>query len=269
MLDIKIPENNINYTFFEKNLTKLCSFSVTGLTSILRLLLIKQIQKITNKKVLFITSTEQNALKYKNDLSKAFDINAEILPFQNISMYETIYQNKYEYAQQYHIINSNPDIVIVPVKALLEKFPDKKFYDENEFQLKIGDEIDIQKLAQKFVDLGYKRSTMVNDIGEFSIRGDIIDFYSLEDNPVRIELWGDEIVDLRYFNNETKKSIEKVKSAKILPLYKFILSDFDKSNIDTKLKEQIELDGYFEGIEVYQNILNPKLTSVSSVRQIE
>lgn len=49
---------------------------------------------------------------------------------------------------------------------------------------------------------------MVSDIGEFSIRGDIIDFYSLDKHPTRIELWGDEIVDIRYFNNETQKSIE-------------------------------------------------------------
>lgn len=51
---------------------------------------------------------------------------------------------------------------------------------------------------------------MVSDIAEFSVRGDIIDIFSLDKAPVRIELWGDEVVDLRYFNNETQKSIEKL-----------------------------------------------------------
>lgn len=64
---------------------------------------------------------------------------------------------------------------------------------------------------------------MVNDISEFSIRGDIADIFSLDGNPVRIELWGDEVVDIRYFNNETQKSIEKTKSVEILPIYKFTL----------------------------------------------
>ena len=49
---------------------------------------------------------------------------------------------------------------------------------------------------------------MVNDIAEFSIRGDITDIFSLQNNPVRIEFWGDEIVDIRYIDRETQKSIE-------------------------------------------------------------
>ena len=70
MFNIKIPENNPNYSLFENYLAKSFSFAVTGLTGILRLLLIKQIKKITGKKVLIITSTEQNALKYRNDLKR-------------------------------------------------------------------------------------------------------------------------------------------------------------------------------------------------------
>ncbi|MBQ3819496.1 hypothetical protein II810_03525 [bacterium] len=260
MLNIKIPENNNNYNSFEKCVLSSRSFTVTGLTAVLRLLLIKQIKKITQKKILFITSTEQNALRYKNDLSKAFDENSEILPFQNISMYENVFQNKYDYANQYKILTGNPDIVIAPVKVFLEKFPKKEFYTDNEIELKIGDEIDTKGLAQNLINLGYKRSTMVNDIGEFSIRGDIIDFYTLDENPVRIELWGDEIVDLRYFDNETQRSIEKIKSVKILPMYKFMLPKGNDIK-PKKLREAVELEGYFEGIEIYQNSFNKDLVS--------
>lgn len=96
----------------------------------------------------------------------------------------------------------------------------------------MGDEIDVKKIGEKLVELGYKRSTMVSDIAEFSIRGDIIDIYSLDKKPVRIELWGDEVVDLRYFDNETQKSIEKIKEFEILPVHKFVLKSplppFDK-----------------------------------------
>ena len=104
---------------------------------------------------------------------------------------------------------------------------------------------------------------MVSDIGEFSIRGDIVDFYSLDKHPVRIELWGDEIVDIRYFNNETQKSIEKLKSTEILPMYKFTLSDVS-DDLWQKLapKDDGEEKGYFEGIEIYQNYFNDKLVTV-------
>ena len=270
MFKINAPENNENYSLFEHYLTKSFSFAVTGLTTLLRLLLITKIKKITDKKILVITSTEQNALKYQNDLIKAFSEKSELIPFQNISMYEAVSPNLYDYAEQVRILTEKPDIVIAPVKTLLEKFPTQKFYDENSVEIKIGEEIDVKDIAQKFVDLGYKRSTMVSDIGEFSIRGDIIDFYTLDKFPVRIELWGDEIVDIRYFNNETQKSVEKIKSAKIMPMYKFVLpsthplapSPKGRGNIPAEIANDVENEGYFEGVEVYQNYFNPDLISI-------
>lgn len=257
MFNIIAPKNDENYALFEHYLTKSFSFAVTGLTTLLRLLLIQKIHKITEKKVLVITATEQNALKYQNDLKKAFGVNADLIPFQNISMYESVSPNRYDYAEQVRVLTEKPDVVIAPVKALLEKFPTQKFYEENSVTVKVGDEIDLKKLIQQFVDLGYKRSTMVSDIGEFSVRGDIIDFFSLDKNAVRIELWGDEIVDIRYFNNESQKSIEKIKSAKIMPMYKFTL----KNGVPDEIKKEDE-EGYFEGIEVYQNYFNTDLASI-------
>lgn len=263
MFKINAPENNENYALFENYLAKKFSFAITGLTTILRLLLVTKIRKITDKKILFVTSNEQNALRYQNDLEKAFGVKSELLPFQNISMYETVSPNRYDYAEQYRVLTEKPDIVIAPVKALLEKFPTKSFYKNNSTTIKIGDEIDTKNLAQKFVNLGYKHSTMVSDIGEFSIRGDIVDFYSLDKHPVRIELWGDEIVDIRYFNNETQKSIEKLKSTEILPMYKFTLEKV-ADDLWQKLAPKDEGDekGYFEGIEVYQNYFNNDLVTV-------
>lgn len=103
---------------------------------------------------------------------------------------------------------------------------------------------------------------MVSDIGEFSIRGDIADIYSLEENPVRVEFWGDEIIDIRFFNNETQKSIEKIKEITIEPLYKFILPDSTPKDFPKELQEQLDNEGYFEGVNVYQSYFNNDLVSV-------
>ena len=103
---------------------------------------------------------------------------------------------------------------------------------------------------------------MVSDIGEFSIRGDISDIYSLNDNPVRVEFWGDEIVDIRFFNNETQKSVEKIKEITIEPLYKFVLPETLPDDFPPELKEQLQNEGYFEGINVYQSYFNSDLVSV-------
>lgn len=266
----RINTDNISesYEDFRAKVKQGKTFAVTGLTSILRLFLLTKIKEYSKKKILFITSTEQNALKYQSDLISAFNINAEVMPFQNISMYETISPNLYDYAQQLKILNSKPNIIICPVKSILEKFPTCEFFKKNKLKIKVGDSIDLKNLAQQLITLGYKKATMVNDISEFSIRGDIADIFSLDENPVRIELWGDEVVDIRYFNNETQKSIEKVKSVEILPIYKFTL-DGKKQLLQNLQKEIIEDnadfipdESYFEGIEVYQNYFNSDLVSI-------
>lgn len=260
MFSIDCLKTNENYQLFKADAEARISFAVTGLVTILRLLLVQKTHEISKKKILFITSSEQNALRYQNDFKKAFGMETSLLPFQNISMYESVASNVYDYAEQVKILRERPDIVIAPVKTLLEKFPASDFYEQNKLTIKVGDEIDLKNLSQKLVNLGYKRSTMVSDIAEFSIRGDIADVFSLDKNPVRIELWGDEVVDLRYFDNETQKSVEKVKEIEILPIYKFLLDN--PKGLPKEIKEQVDEEGYFEGIEVYQNYFNKNLVSV-------
>lgn len=240
---------------FNTNIKNSKSFVVTGLTTFLRLFLLNEIVK-TEKKVLFITSTEQSALKYQSDLYSFFNKQSSIFPYQNSSMYEIIPSNIYDYSSQVNLLLNPQDIIIVPVKTLLEKFPSKSFFIKNKLSLKIGDNISQKELLEKLTNLGYKRSTMVNDISEFSIRGDIADIYTLKENPVRIEFWGDEIVDIRFFDRETQKSIEKIKTIDILPVYKFILPEKTPNDFPKELLDKLTEEKYFEGIEVYQSYFN-------------
>ena len=252
-------------SFFDKfvrNIKKGKSFTLTGLTTFSRLLLLKYIYKLSGKNVLFITSTEQSALKYSADLERLFDLDLSTIPYQNISPYEAVAGSLYDYEKQIKTLLDKPNIVLAPVKVLLEKFPSGHFFADNSFSLKVGENISQQELLQKLIKLGYRRSTMVSDIGEFSIRGDIADIYTLEENPVRIEFWGDEIVDIRFFNNETQKSVEKIQETSINPLYKFILPEKPPKDFPENLREQIENEGYFEGINVYQSYFNEELVSI-------
>ncbi len=254
-----------NSSFFDNLVRKIKrqkSFTLTGLTSFSRLLLLNYICRLSGKRVLFITSTEQAGSKYETDLNKLFNLEANLMPFQNVSPYETLQGNIYDYQKQIDILISKPQVVIAPVRVLTEKFPEYRFFKENSLNLKIGDSITQQELLKILIKLGYKRSTMVSDIGEFSIRGDISDIFSLHENPVRIEFWGDEIVDIRFFNNETQKSIEKIQEINIKPLYKFVLPPSPPKEFSQKLKEQFNEEGYFEGINVYQSYFNPNLVSI-------
>ncbi len=243
--------------------------SLSGLNNPIKLLLIKSITD-EGKKVLFLVNNEQTALKYQNDLN-ALNLEGSIFPYQETSLYDDVLQNKYIYQEQVNIINNNDDIVIAPIKAVLEKFPSKNFYDNNSVEIKKGRELDYQNFIEKLIKLGYKRKNTTIDIGEFSVKGDIIDIYPLYKYPVRIEFFGDEIEDIRCFDPATQKSFKKCENIVIYPFYKLILDektkeDFEKipfknKNLGDEIKEKLIESGYFEGIEYYFQYLNKDLSS--------
>ena len=250
---------------------------LSGFLSPFDLFLIKSIVS-AGKKVLYVTLDEQSALKAQKDLETLLEIKSEVLVSQEIGLYSELEKNYYIYQEQVNIFLNKPDVVFAPVKSLLEKYADIDFYKNNIIEFKKDDEIDYQEIAKKLVNLGYKRVTNVSDIGEFALRGDILDIYGLDYNPIRIEFFADVIEDIRYFNPNTQKSFKKVENAKILPLYKFVLNDEKRANfikkissikiddeftqqIKNELNEKIETQNYFEGIEYYLNYISDKTSS--------
>lgn len=259
------------YALIKKNI----SFSFSGVTNCSKLFQIAQIAEKTNKNIILVTSGEQSALKYQNDLRTLFELETVLFPYQDGSIYDTNTKNKYKYARQVSILRKSPEhkIIIVPLKALFEKFPDIDFYEKNKKEVKVNDEIDVVEFAAELVRLGYKRKTLVADVGEFSVRGDIIDVFPLTEKPYRIELWGDTVTDLRMFDNLNQKSICKVPSVEILPVYKFILDDDsyekipeDKDNENyLQIIEALKNKDYFEGIEYYETCFNPDIDIVTRI----
>ncbi len=258
-------------------LKKCISFAMSGITNCSKLFILADFLLKNNKKLVYVVETEQTALKYCNDLKKMFNIDAIIFPYQDGSIYDTNSKNLYKYAKQINILNSalSNEILIVPQKALFEKFPDKNFFEINTLNIKVDDDINIEEIALKLVKMGYKRKTLVADIGEFSIRGDIIDIYPLSENPYRLELWGDTVTDIRIFDASNQRSISKQKDINIQPIYKFILNNESYKKIEKiidcneenqlEILEQIKNENYFEGIEYYESYFNNDLKVISQL----
>lgn len=105
------------------------------------------------------------------------------------------------------------------------------------------DVIDVEKggllnekeLAERLVSFGYEKSYQVENPGQFSVRGGIIDIFDLtEENPYRIELWGDEVESIRSFDILSQRSIEKLESISVFPAAEFVL---EEERIRTGLKK--------------------------------
>ncbi len=97
-----------------------------------------------------------------------------------------------------------------------------------------GGTLDEAALARRLVDLGYEKTAQVEGSGQFSIRGGIIDIYDLtEENPYRIELWGDQVESIRSFDVLSQRSIEKLESVTIYPAAEFVM---DRERLEAGVK---------------------------------
>ena len=91
---------------------------------------------------------------------------------------------------------------------------------------RVGDEVELEKLKKRLVAMGYESVYQIEASGQFAVRGGIIDVFPLtEENPYRIELWGDEIDSLRSFDAESQRSIENLEEIKISPAAELILTE--------------------------------------------
>lgn len=105
----------------------------------------------------------------------------------------------------YHKENA-PKILISPIRTLLHKLPSKA--NLTNFRIQKGEKLDINALKDKIVRFGYEFVDIVQDKGEVSFRGEIIDIFSInDDEPVRLLLDDDEVESIRHFNLQSQKSI--------------------------------------------------------------
>lgn len=102
-------------------------------------------------------------------------------------------------------------IILAPIGALLEGLLAPERLRSSEFSITLDSRVDLEELSERLVYLGYERVTQVENWGQFSIRGGIVDVAPFnEDYPVRIELFGDEVDSLRSFDFVSQRSLENI-----------------------------------------------------------
>ncbi|MEJ7517431.1 hypothetical protein WL766_13240, partial [Staphylococcus pasteuri] len=94
----------------------------------------------------------------------------------------------------------------------------------HQVELEVGDDIDVDEFLNKLVNMGYRRESVVSHIGEFSLRGGIIDIYPLIGDPVRIELFDTEVDSIRDFDVETQRSNQNLEHVHITTASDYIIT---------------------------------------------
>jgi len=116
-----------------------------------------------------------------------------------------------------------PRIVICSVSALLRSFPTPQWISDTHFTLRTGEEWDIDKLLELLNQRVYTQVERVEDVGEYSVRGSLVDLWTPgEDTPTRIEFFGDHIEALRSFRAADQRSFRKIDEVCVLPSREFV-----------------------------------------------
>ena len=199
---------------------------ISGLTDVAETSVVAGINEFTKRPILLVTYNEVQARKLAENI-KYFTEKVYVFPKKEILTYDYVAESKdlpYERIDVLNKIYDNKNIIVVTtIEAIEQKILSKAELYKNTLNFEIGKRCNIDEIKQKLVDLGYVRYELIDARGEFSIRGGIIDISISDTTGVRIELWGDEVDSIRFFNIVSQRSTSQIEKIEIYPAHEFIL----------------------------------------------
>ena len=199
-------------------------FQITNLVGSSLSFVISETFKTSEKSYLLIFNDKEEAAYYLNDLE-------QLLGEKNVLFYPGSYRRPYQIeevdnanvllrSEVLNRINSQKKaaIIVTYPAALFEKVITKKELEKNTLKVTVGETLSLDFVNELLFEYKFKRVDFVTEPGDFSVRGGIVDVFSFSnDEPYRIEFFGDEIESIRSFDVATQLSKEKLKKVAIIP----------------------------------------------------
>ncbi len=234
----------------------------------LQALVVASAVKDAARPVLWLVESTDEMYQAQDNLSAFLDASwINVYPPLDVRPYQDDSPSKEIVAKRISVLSrlllKHPCVVIAPIEAAVWPVMPKEELEASHIGLKAEVDIDRDDLTRRLVQMGYTREALIDDIGQFSIRGSVMDIYSpgMED-PVRIDLWGDTITSIKAFNLNTQRSGKEVQAVTILPASEVLLDMNHVKNARPwlrRMKDQsmatligdIEQGIYPPGIEAY------------------
>ena len=180
--------------------------------------------KQSDKPFLLIFNEKEEAAYYLNDLEQMIGAN-------DVLFYPSSYRRPYQIeetdnanvllrSEVLNRINSRkkPAVIVTYPEALFEKVVTRKELEKNTLKVAVGEHVSIDFINEVLFEYEFKRVDFISEPGEFSVRGGILDVFSFSnDNPYRIEFFGNEVDSIRTFDVATQLSVEKQTKITIIP----------------------------------------------------
>lgn len=203
--------------------------AITGVTTVHKANIISALCHFKNVRAFCVAQNELEAQTLCNDLC-VMGMRACVYPSRDFT-FINVSGESHEYEHQrlsvlQKIINNECDVVIACLDAASQYTIPKDVLADTTIKLQSGTEISIEKLTKVLILLGYERTTLVEGVGQFAVRGGIVDlFMPHAQYPVRIEMFGDEIDTINYFDILTQRRTDYCESILLTPSTEVLISD--------------------------------------------
>ncbi|WP_285959372.1 transcription-repair coupling factor [Thomasclavelia spiroformis] len=174
----------------------------------------------------------------------------------------------------YQLTKNEPRILITHSQAIIRHLPTKQLFIDNCLKIKVGMQIDIYDLKASLLKSGYQSAIRVDQPFYFSKRGGVIDVFSIQyENPIRIEFFDDEIESIRFYNQNTQRTIENINEITILPASDILYDDQEVTKVISKINDlrdsqaeildELYLEDFLNKVSIDQENLRNHDTSFS------
>ena len=243
------------------------NIGITGLTNELISFCVSNVNKKTNRDILVVTNSLYEANMIYQSLSK-LNNNCYLFPMDDFLTSEALAISPDLLSIRLNTLNElscgKNNIVITNLMGLLRYLPNKKLWKSNIINIKKGDIYNKDELTSKLVSMGYKFETTVTNTGELASRGFVLDvFPTREDNPIRLEFWGDEIDSIRYFDSNSQRSLKEIDNIVINSNTEFI----NEKNVEIEIKQKYLPLVTDEVFSIYNYLDNP-ITFIKDYNQL-
>jgi transcription-repair coupling factor (superfamily II helicase) len=144
----------------------------------------------------------------------------DVLPLQKLSPHAEICSQRA--IGLWSLATRKAPITILPVASALLRIEGGDYYRQLALKLKVGEDLPLDEVIAHLNSIGYERREPVEMVGEYSLRGGILDVFSPEaSQPVRIDLFGDQVESMRRFDVESQRSVLKIEDCTLLPLTEY------------------------------------------------
>lgn len=211
--------------------------TIEGFTSIISYAL-----SFNYNEIILLTSDEIRAKKINEDLN-FLGKKASYYPAKDIFLYERDYRSMDNIKNRINALKeislNKEKILVTTFNGLKDKITSPDIFKNNFLAISIGATFDLNELGKIFYKMGYERVFQVESMGEYCIRGGIVDIYT-PDGPMRLEFFDNEVDSIRSFEIESQRSIENLENILISPAKEIIIPDEERKKVAEKIEKSLK-----------------------------